>query len=214
MTQTPDFHSNANEVKNIYLIDDDESMRASVKVFLEYLGYRVHVFPSARDFLQIQIQNAPAIIISDMRMPDLSGVELQSELCKRGRQIPMIFMSGESSTPEVIKAMKGGAIEFLLKPFEGDQLRAAVIQGFQRDASLMRSYIAEYSLKERLKKLTPREREVFDLMSLGYSNAQIQEALHISLPTAKQYKAAVMHKLSLNTLSELLALKNSAGLPD
>lgn len=155
MTQTLNSHSTAKEDKHIYLIDDDESMRASIKSLLEYLGYRVHIFPSARSFLQTQIHDVPAIIITDMRMPDVTGVELQSELCKRGRQVPMIFISGESTTPEVIKAMKGGAIEFLLKPFEAEQMRVAVVQAFERDSSLRLRYIAECTLKEGLKNLTP-----------------------------------------------------------
>lgn len=208
MTPKPDSLSTPNEAGHIYLIDDDESMRSSLKGLLEFCGYQVHVFSSAHDFLQVQVHVAPAVIITDMRMPHLSGVELQAELQKRGRQVPIIFISGESTTPQVIEAMKGGAIEFLLKPFEREELLAAVVQGLERDSNFMRSYIAGISLEERLKGLTPREHEVFELLGLGYNNAQIQEALNISLPTAKQYKAAVMDKLGLSTLSELLALSN------
>jgi FixJ family two-component response regulator len=207
MTLIPDSQSISNETKHVYSIDDDDSMRASIKGLLEFFGYQVHAFSSAADFLQVQIHVAPAVIITDMRMPDLSGVELQTELHKRGRRVPMIFISGESTTPQVIEAMRGGAIEFLLKPFDREQLLAAVVQGLERDSSFMRSYVAGVSLAERLKSLTPRELEVYELLGLGYNNAQIQGALNISLPTAKQYKAAVMEKLSLNSLAELLALK-------
>ena len=206
MTSSSDSQSTSNESKHIYLIDDDESMRASLKGLLEFFGYRVYTFSSARDFLQVQIHVAPAVIITDMRMPDLSGVELQAELCQRGRQVPMIFISGESTTPQVIEAMKGGAIDFLLKPFEREELLAAVVRGLEKDASFMRKYLDGLTLEERLKALTPRELEVFNLLGLGYNNAQIQEALQISLPTTKQYKAAVMEKMSLSSLSDLLAL--------
>lgn len=208
MTSISDFHVMPNEVKHVYLIDDDESMRKSLASLLEFSGYQVHSFDSARDFLQVQMQIAPAVIITDMRMPDLTGVELQVELHKLGRQVPIIFISGESSTPQVIEAMKGGAIEFLLKPFEREELLSAVVKGLEKDANSIKKFIQDLTLEERLKILTPREAEVFNLLGLGYNNSQIQEKLNISLPTTKQYKAAVMEKLNLSNLSDLLALKN------
>jgi two-component system response regulator TtrR len=209
MTRQSDFQAAVNSEKHIFLIDDDDSMRDSLKGLLEFFGYQVHVFSSAKAFLQVQIHVAPAVIITDMRMPDMTGVELQAELQGRGRRIPIIFISGESTTPQVIEAMKGGAIEFLLKPFGREQLLQAVVQGLERDAQFMRSYMEGATLEARLKSLTPRELEVFGLLGLGYNNAQIQEALNISLPTAKQYKAAVMDKLNLKTLADLIALNSS-----
>lgn len=208
MASTPDFHAMPNEAKHIYLIDDDESMRRSLAALLEFSGYQVHAFDCAEKFLQIQMHVAPAVIITDMRMPDLSGVELQAELRKRGRQVPIIFISGESTTPQVIEAMKGGAIEFLLKPFEREELLSAVVKGLENDANFIKRFIEGAALGERLKSLTPRELEVFNLLGIGYNNSQIQEKLNISLPTTKQYKAAVMEKLNLSNLSDLLALKN------
>jgi two-component system response regulator FixJ len=197
-----------NHSKHIFLIDDDESMRLVLKDMLEFLGFQVHAFSSAIDFLGISMQAAPAVIITDMRMPDMTGVELQAELLRRGRQIPIIFISGESTLPQTISAMKQGAIEFLLKPFERDQLLAAVVNGLEQDAAFMRSYIDQASLAQGLKGLAPREREVFELLALGFNNAQIQERLQISLPTAKQYKSEVMRKLNLSSLAQLIALKN------
>ena len=207
MNQATEFHTNSNQEKHIFLIDDDDSMRTSISTLLRFVGYQVHDFSSARDFLQIEVHVAPAVIITDMRMPDLTGVELQSELQSRGRRIPMIFISGESTTPQVIKAMKGGAIEFLLKPFERERLLLAVAEGLEQDARFMRNYMEATTLEARLQSLTPRELEVFNLLSLGYNNTQIREAMEISLPTAKQYKSAVMDKLNLSSLADLLALK-------
>jgi FixJ family two-component response regulator len=143
-----------------------------------------------------------------MQMPDMSGVELQAELLKRGRQIPIIFISGESTLPQTISAMKQGAIEFLLKPFERDQLLSAVVRGLEKDVAYMRSYVVQTTLAEGLKGLSPREREVFELLAIGFNNLQIQEKLNISLPTAKQYKSEVMRKLNLSSLAHLMALKN------
>jgi FixJ family two-component response regulator len=208
---TPDQNSQPgqNHSKHIFLIDDDESMRTVLKDMLEFLGFQVHVYASAIEFLKVSMQAAPAVIITDMQMPDMSGVELQAELLKRGRQIPIIFISGESTLPQTISAMKQGAIEFLLKPFERDQLLSAVVRGLEQEVAYMRSYVVQTTLAEGLKGLSPREREVFELLAIGFNNLQIQEKLNISLPTAKQYKSEVMRKLNLSSLAHLIALKNS-----
>jgi FixJ family two-component response regulator len=207
---TPDQNSQPvqNHSKHIFLIDDDESMRTVLKGMLEFLGFQVHVYASAIEFLKVSMQAAPAVIITDMQMSDMSGVELQAELLKRGRQIPIIFISGESTLPQTISAMKQGAIEFLLKPFERDQLLSAVVRGLEQDVAYMRSYVVQTTLAEGLKGLSPREREVFELLAIGFNNLQIQEKLNISLPTAKQYKSEVMRKLNLSSLAHLIALKN------
>ena len=208
MTPANNGQSGQNHSKHIFLIDDDESMRTVLKGMLEFLGFQVHVYASAIEFLKVSMQAAPAVIITDMQMPDMSGVELQAELLKRGRQIPIIFISGESTLPQTISAMKQGAIEFLLKPFERDQLLSAVVRGLEQDVAYMRSYVVQTTLAEVLKGLSPREREVFELLAIGFNNLQIQEKLNISLPTAKQYKSEVMRKLNLSSLAHLMALKN------
>jgi len=208
MTPANNGQSGQNHSKHIFLIDDDESMRTVLKGMLEFLGFQVHVYASAIEFLKVSMQAAPAVIITDMQMPDMSGVELQAELLKRGRQIPIIFISGESTLPQTISAMKQGAIEFLLKPFERDQLLSAVVRGLEQDVAYMRSYVVQTTLAEGLKGLSPREREVFELLAIGFNNLQIQEKLNISLPTAKQYKSEVMRKLNLSSLAHLMALKN------
>ena len=208
MTPANNGQSGQNHSKHIFLIDDDESMRTVLKGMLEFLGFQVYVYASAIEFLKVSIKAAPAVIITDMQMPDMSGVELQAELLKRGRQIPIIFISGESTLPETISTMKQGAIEFLLKPFERDQLLSAVVRGLEQDVAYMRSYVVQTTLAEGLKGLSPREREVFELIAIGFNNLQIQEKLNISLPTAKQYKSEVMRKLNLSSLAHLMALKN------
>jgi FixJ family two-component response regulator len=150
----------------------------------------------------------PAVIITDMRMPGMNGVELQSELLKRGRKTPIIFISGESTLPQTISAMKQGAIEFLIKPFERDQILSAIERGLEQDVAYMRFSSEQSALENSLKSSAPREREVFELLALGFNNAQIQEKLQIALSTAKQYKSEVMRKLNLSSLAELIALKN------
>jgi len=181
----------------------------TLKGMLEFLGYQVRVYKSALEFLNISIQVAPAVIITDMRMPDMNGLELQAELLKRGRKIPIIFISGQSTLPQTISAMKQGAIEFLIKPFDREQILFAIEKGIGQDANYMRSLMEKAAFEERLKGLAPREREVFELLALGFNNAQIQETLQIALPTAKQYKSEVMRKLNLSSLAQLIALKQT-----
>jgi len=195
--------------KYVFLIEDSEPMRQSLVGMLEFLGYQVQSFSSAVDFLQVPIQVGPAVVITDMRMPDMTGVELQAELLKRGRQIPIIFISGESTVQESIDAMKQGAMEFLIKPFERDQLLAAVAKGLERDASYMRGHIERSALEENLKKLSARQLETFELLSQGLNNAELMERLNVSLATAKQYKFEVMRKLRLRSSAQLIALKAS-----
>ena len=195
--------------KYVFLIEDSEPMRQSLVGMLEFLGYQVQSFSSAVDFLQVPIQVGPAVVITDMRMPDMTGVELQAELLKRGRQIPIIFISGESTVQQSIDAMKQGAMEFLIKPFERDQLLAAVAKGLERDASYMRGHIERSALEENLKKLSARQLETFELLSQGLNNAELMERLNVSLATAKQYKFEVMRKLRLRSSAQLIALKAS-----
>ena len=195
------------EHQHIFVIEDDESMRETLSGILTFLGYQVHLFSNPLEFLKTTIQVAPAIIITDMRMPDMSGVELQAELLKRGRQVPIIFISGESTVPQTISAMKQGAIEFLTKPFEREQLMQAVVRGLKQDAIEMYTHLERMAIEESLKGLAPRERQVFDLLSVGFNNAEIMARMGISLDTAKQYKSEVMRKLGLRSLSQLIALK-------
>ena len=150
MTPDSKVQSSQNHSKHIFLIDDDESMRTVLKGMLEFLGFQVYVYASAIEFLKVSMKAAPAVIITDMQMPDMSGVELQAELLKRGRQIPIIFISGESTLPETISAMKQGAIEFLLKPFERDQLLSAVVRGLEQDVAYMRSYLLKFDTSEQI----------------------------------------------------------------
>ncbi len=195
----------------VFLIEDDESMRHAIRDMLEIIGYRVTVFANAAQFLEYSIVEAPAVVVTDMVMPDISGVELQAELIKKGRNIPIIFISGESTVQQSIKAMKQGALEFLIKPFEREELLAAIARGLEQDSRNMHSYVEKAAFDEALRALSPREREVFELLALGFNNAQIQDRLKISLPTAKQYKSEVMRKLNLRSLAQLLALKNQSG---
>lgn len=197
-----------NYPKTIYLIDDDDSLRESLTQMLRFMGYQVKAFNSAKAFLIEPAQDIPAVVLTDMRMPDMSGVDLQAVLASRGRKIPIIFISGESSMTQAITAMKGGAIEFLQKPISREELLSAIARGMQIDISAMELVIKKTGLEERLKTLSPRERQTFDLLAMGYNNTELVEALGVAMYTAKQYKNEVMRKLNLRSLAELIKLKN------
>ena len=201
--------SNIDTLLHVFVIEDDESLCKLIKIMLSKLGYSVHVYGNAVDFLKAIPDVSLSIIISDMKMPMLSGIELQAELDRQGRSMPMIFISGEASVGQTITAMKQGALEFLIKPFKYEDLIAAVKSAFELGAKNNRFLIKKTVLESELKKLSPRERTVFDLLIMGYNNAQIMKTLGISLPTTKQYKSAVMRKLRVSSLSELIEMQSS-----
>jgi len=195
-----------NTPKNVFLIEDHNELRDDLTHILQFVGYVVHAFPDPVSFLDYDKQLAPAVVVSDMRMPYMTGVELQERLKELGRTIPMVIISGESTDQQIVAAMKNGAIDFLLKPFARESLLAAVAKGIEIDSVAMQNVIRVSEFNEKLKVLSPRERQVFDLLSEGFSNKELMESLNISLPTVKQYKSEVMYKLRLRSLAELIAL--------
>jgi FixJ family two-component response regulator len=195
--------------KHVFLIEDHDELRDDLTRVLEFVGYVVHPFPDPIQFLEYDKQLAPAVVVSDMRMPHMTGVELQERLKELGRAIPMVIISGESTDQQIVAAMKNGALDFLLKPFARESLLAAVAKGIEIDSTLMQNVIRISEFNEKLKILSPRERQVFQLLSQGLSNKELMESLKISLPTVKQYKSEVMYKLRLRSLAELIALDRS-----
>ena len=183
---------------HIYLVEDNVSQRESVKSILNFIGYNVLSFSNANAFLKNKIQR-PGVLITDMQMPDISGVELQEQLIELNIDIPIIFISGEASISQSIKAMQQGAIDFLVKPFDADQLIQVVKKACELDAK-------KIYLKELLETLSPRELEVYKLLNEGLNNNELIDKLKLSLPTVKQYKSEVMRKLKIKTLSELIHL--------
>jgi FixJ family two-component response regulator len=198
-----------NSPKHVFLIEDHDELREDLKQILQFVGYVVHAFPDPIQFLEYDKHLAPAVVVSDMRMPHMTGVELQERLKELGRTIPMVIISGESTDHQIIAALKNGAIDFLLKPFVRESLLAAVAKGIEIDSAVMKNVIRVSELNEKLKILSPREHQVFELLAKGFSNKELMERLNISLPTVKQYKSEVMYKLRLRSLAELIALKNT-----
>lgn len=191
---------------HIDLVEDNAYLRESLSRVLINEGYTVDTWADAHQFLNHISETVPAVIVTDMRMPELSGLQMHAELLKRGRLRPVIYISGESTVQQTIDAMKLGAADFLVKPFSVDELLQAVAAGMDKDAQKMKSLTAQARAQEAMRALTNREREVFQLLLKGMSNAEIMDAMGISLPTAKQYKSSVMQKLSVRTLSQLMEL--------
>ena len=199
--------TNIDTLLHVFVIDDDEAICKMVKIMLNKLGYSVHVYGNALAFLKAIPDVSLSIIITDMKMPLMSGIELQAELDRQGRNIPIIFMSGVASVGQSITAMKKGALDFLIKPFKREDLMVSVKSAFKLVEKNNRNSLRKIALEVALKTLTPREKVVFDLLIMGYNNVQIMKTLSISLPTTKQYKSAVMRKLKVSTLAELIEMQ-------
>jgi len=200
--------SNLRTSEHIFIIDDNDAMAKFLNIILTNLGYSTYVYSNAFDFLKAIPQVNPSILITDMNMPHMSGVEVQAELVRLERMMPVIFISGKSTVHQSITAMKQGAVDFLLKPVLKEQLISAVESAFKLSEKNIKWATNKASLETLLKNLAPREREVYELMVLGFNNNEIVKTLTIALPTAKQYKAAVMCKLQIKSLSELINLQS------
>jgi FixJ family two-component response regulator len=202
-----------NSKKYIFLVEDDDELRSDLERALQFCGYTIFSFANPEQFLREFKPVVPAVLVTDMRMPKQSGIELQAELIDKGHTIPIIFVSGESSDEQIVKAFKNGAFDFLLKPFSREVFLSSVAKAIEQDSVAMQDLIRKSQLAEALKTLSPRERQVFELLTKGYGNKELVEKLGISLPTVKEYKSEVMYKLRLRSLAELIALNTSLSEP-
>lgn len=190
----------------VLLVDDDDALRDGIADMLRAVGYEVLCWSDSSVFLANVPRVAPAVLITDMRMPILSGVELHVELRRRDHWMPVIYISGESTVAQSILAMKLGAVDFLIKPFGREELLNAIAISIQKDRQRIHKLIQVTRVLQAQAQLSPREIQVYELLLKGYNNSEIMSALQISLPTAKQYKSEVMRKLGVHSLSELIAL--------
>jgi FixJ family two-component response regulator len=190
----------------VFVIDDDESMRAALKSLIRSVGLRVQTFASAQEFLESRRPDVAACLILDVRMPGLSGLDLQRDLVERNIHIPIIFITGHGDIPMSVRAMKAGAVEFLTKPFRDQDLLDAIQQALERDR-LARSHQAETAeLHNRYQSLTPRESEVFGLVVRGLLNKQIALQLGTSEITIKLHRRQVMEKMDAASLADLVRM--------
>jgi len=193
------------EKGHVYLVDDDASVRASLARMLEYMGYTVEAYESPQSFLRQSMPVAPAVLVLDMRMPGFTGLELQAELTRMGRHTPIVFVSGESQPQEIIDALIRGASHFLLKPFNMDALLREIRKGMANDRERLSRYRDDIDVHLRYESLTPREREVCQLVVKGLMNKEIAEHYGCSIKTIKVHRARVMEKMGANSLLDLAA---------
>ncbi len=197
----------------IFVVDDDTSMRDALQRLLRSVGLQVTTFASAQEFLHHRGADGPGCLVLDVRLPGLSGLDLQHELAAAQIDLPIIFITGYGDIPMTVQAMKAGAVEFLTKPFRDQDLLDAIQQALERDrvARAQRMEMAE--LRGRFDALTPRERDVFGLVVTGLQNKQVAAALGTSAITIKRHRAQVMHKMRVTSLAELVKIADHLGLP-
>jgi FixJ family two-component response regulator len=190
----------------VFVIDDDRMIRDGLRSLIRSIGLRVELFASAQEFLTATLPNAPACLVLDVRMPGLSGLDLQLKLSDAGIEIPIIFLTGHGDIPMSVRAMKGGAHEFLTKPVRGQDLVDAVQKAIARDLEL-RSHRAELSeMRIRFSSLTPRENQVLNLVVAGLLNKQIAAELGTSELTIKTHRLHVMEKTGAESLAHLVRM--------
>jgi hypothetical protein len=192
----------------VFLIEDDHELRNDIAQLMLADHFKVLAYSNPKEFLNVAHPSNPAVIVTDMRMPEMSGIELQAELHKQSRTTPIIFISGRSEDYQIIKALKGGAVDFLLKPFGWDKLKKAVIKAIEIDIQFNQLALHQKQLNQQLNLLTRREHHVFDLLLLGCKNQEIAEKLNLSAPTIKQHKSSIFQKLQVESVSELFNLIN------
>ena len=196
----------------VFIIDDDPSARRGLTRLVRAAGMNVESFASARDFLESGKYDGPGCIVLDVRMPEMTGPELQSELAKDEYSIPIIFLSAHADVETTAEAMKMGAVDFLTKPVDRDDLLEAIRVSLAKDAE-NRAQRAELSaINERINSLTPREYEVMTYVATGMLNKQIAAELGISEETVKIHRGRVMQKLGIVSVAELVRLCEKAGI--
>ncbi len=191
---------------HVYVVDDNPDIRFYLTDLLRQMGYTVEGYDGAQSFLQQSFDIFPAVLVLDVRMPEMSGIELQDKIKAMGRQTPIIFISGESQSEEIIRAMKGQPIEFLWKPFQIQQLINAIDRGMALDSLNRQAFILRNEVRRKWLSLSSRERDVFALMLEGHTNKGISDRLDILPDTAKKHRANVLQKMQTPQLSDLLAL--------
>jgi RNA polymerase sigma factor (sigma-70 family) len=196
----------------VFVVDDDASLRASLQDLLESVGLQVAACASAQEFLRRPRPEGPSCLVLDVRLPGLSGLELQRQLAQGDRDMPIIFITGHGDIPMSVQAMKAGAVEFLPKPFRDQDLLDAIHQALARDRQARAQRAQREALRRRFDTLTPRQREVMARMVAGRLNKQIAGELGTSEATVKTHRQQVMAKMRAESLADLIRFADQLGL--
>jgi RNA polymerase sigma factor (sigma-70 family) len=195
-----------NADKVVIVIDDDLSMRQAIETLLETVELNSRTYGSGQEFLQCPPPDVPSCLVLDVRLPGLSGLNLQRELSERGMNMPIIFITAHGDIPMSVQAMKAGAVEFLTKPFRDQDLLDAIEQGLERDRAARRQWAETAALRQRYDTLTAREREVMALAVAGLLNKQIASQLGTSEKTVNVQRSRVMQKMQADSLAALVRM--------
>jgi FixJ family two-component response regulator len=196
----------------VYIVDDDAPMRESLKNLIRSVGLRAELFASAQEFLRSKRPEVPSCLVLDVRLPGVSGLDLQRRTTEAGLEIPVIFITGHGDIPMSVRAMKAGALEFLTKPFRDQDLLDAIQQALERDRQARDQRAAVEELRSRFASLTPREREVMKGVVAGLLNKQIGAELGTSETTVKIHRHQVMEKMGAASLPELVRMADRLGI--
>jgi two-component system response regulator TtrR len=190
--------------QTIFVVDDDEAMRDSLTWLLEGEDYKVACFDSAESFLSARRDDMRGCIVLDVRMPEMSGLELHEKLDSLGSKLPIIFVTGHGDVPMAVAALQRGACDFIEKPFHNEELLSRIERALELDAQIHTRRTRDDAIAHRLKQLTQRESEVMKLVVKGKLNKQIADELDISMKTVEAHRARVMDKMGVRTLAELV----------
>jgi len=196
----------------VFVVDDDPSVREALSSLIRSIDLNVETFSSAREFLQHKRPDVPACLVLDVRLPGLSGLDLQRELVTAKNSIPIIFITGHGDVPMSVRAMKAGAVEFLTKPFRDQELLDAIHQAIERDRELLKQRSEAAMLNARYQALTPREREVMGLVVRGLLNKQIAGELGTSEITVKIQRGQAMKKMQAQSVPDLVRISEKLGI--
>jgi len=196
----------------IYIVDDDESVRRALALLLSSHGFKVHAFQRAEDFLTFKHLKVPSCLVLDISLPGINGLALQDAMAQRQLDIPIVFITGHGDVPKSVRAIKSGAIDFLLKPFANQTLLNAVLQAIAKSRIQNKKEAQIEQIKKRIKTLSPRELEVFRFVARGMLNKQIASKRGTSLQTIKVHRSRVMQKMQAKTVTELIHFAQKAGI--
>jgi FixJ family two-component response regulator len=197
----------------VFVVDDDVSVRESLELLIQHLGWRSQTFVSAQDFLAYPRQFVPSCLILDVRLPGLNGLELQQRIAAERMDMPIIFITGHGDVPMTVQAMKAGAAEFLTKPFADEVLVTALRHALERSRLALERESALQALQDAYSSLTPRERQVMALVTQGFLNKQVGGELGLSEITVKAHRGQVMRKMKARSLADLVTMAANLGLP-